>query len=243
MYRRIYNICCKIPIIRSLRNLVEINRRFKLAKTFKKETFSLVENAFEHIYKDNMWGSDQSSSGGGSEITATATIRKALPLIWKKYNIKTFLDVPCGDFNWMKEVDKTNIEYIGGDIVGEILERNNELYGTSQVKFEKIDITKNILPKVDMIFCKDCLQHLSYENVHKALQNFKRSEAKYLMVTSYPLTLKNHDILDGDYRALNLFRNPFNLRRNYVCKVREESKEGGVEIDKTMYLWKLSDVI
>ena len=230
---------CKIPIFG---RLFVKRARLKWAETYEKDTFSLIENAFEHIYESNMWNDSQSRSGGGSEISATTTIRKVLPLIWEKYKIKTFLDVPCGDFNWMKEVDKTNIKYIGGDIVKEVIERNNEQYGTSQIKFEKIDITKDILPKVDMIFCKDCLQHLCYEGVFNALQNFKRSGAKYLMVTSYPLTLKNHDILDGDYRALNLLKSPFNLRKNYVFKVREKGKGGYVEMDKTMYLWRISDI-
>ncbi|MDR1323847.1 MAG: class I SAM-dependent methyltransferase, partial [Candidatus Margulisbacteria bacterium] len=66
-----------------------------------------------------MWDSKESRSGGGSEVDATKTIRKTLPKLWKKYKIKTFLDVPCGDYNWMKEIDKSTITYIGGDIVQE----------------------------------------------------------------------------------------------------------------------------
>jgi ribosomal protein S26 len=219
---------------------ITIRSRYKLAKSYNKDTYGVKENVFSHIYKDNFWGSCESISGVGSEILTTVEIRKALPVIWQKYKIKTFLDVPCGDFNWMKEVDKTGIKYIGGDIVEKNVKRNNELYGISQNKLKKIDITKDILPKVDMVFCKDCLQHLNYENVAKALRNFMQSGCKYLMLTSYPLTIKNYDILDGDYRALNLFKEPFNLPKNYLYKVREKNRR--VEVDKTMYLWNVNDI-
>jgi hypothetical protein len=190
-----------------------------------------------------MWDSNESRSGGGSQINSTQTIRAKLPLLWKKYNIKTFLDVPCGDYNWMKEVKKDNIVYIGGDIVRELTEQNNHNYKTENVSFKVIDITQDVLPTVDMIFCKDCLQHLSYENVFKALKNFKHSKSKYLLTTSYPLTLSNWDICDGDYRPLNLRKKPFNLPAP-IEKVHEKSKGcKGVEKDKYMYLYKLEDIV
>ncbi|MDR3129227.1 MAG: class I SAM-dependent methyltransferase, partial [Tannerellaceae bacterium] len=95
------------------------------------------------------------------------------------------------------------------------------------------------LPKVDLIFCKDCLQHLSYKNVQAALDNFKKSGSKYLLVSSYPKTLRNHDIYDGDFRSLNLFKKPFHMTRP-LLKIREKSKVPGVGSDKVMYLFSLS---
>jgi hypothetical protein len=196
------------------------------------------DNVFTTIYHANLWGSNESHSGGGSLVSTTETIRKMLPVLWKQYNIKTFLDVPCGDYNWMKEVVKNNIIYTGGDIVRELIEENNRKYKTENVSFKMIDITKDDLPASDMIFCKDCLQHLSYENVFKALENFKRSNSKYLLVTSYPLTVSNWDICDGDYRPLNLRIKPFNLPAP-IKRIREKPSESLVEKDKYMYLYKL----
>jgi hypothetical protein len=166
-------------------------------------------------------------------------IRKQLPLIIEKYAIRSMLDVPCGDYIWMKTIEKT-CNYIGGDIVVDMIENNQKLYASDSVQFRQIDITKDTLPAVDLIFCKDCLQHLSYANIHKALRNFKNSGSKYLLVTSYPKTWINHDIVDGDYRALNLRRPPFHLPKS-ILKVKELHGLG-VEIDKTMYLYNLSDL-
>lgn len=196
-------------------------------------------NIFNQIYGDNVWGSSESRSGTGSHIGTTVKVRKTLPVLWEKHNIKTFLDVPCGDYNWMKEVDKKNIVYIGGDIVPEIIDRNNQNYRSENIVFAIMDITADNLPKVDMIFCKDCLQHLSYDSVFRALRSFKKSGSKYLLTTSYPKTWYNWDICNGDYRPLNLRKKPFKLPKP-IYKIHEISKE--IEPDKCLYLWELEKI-
>jgi hypothetical protein len=200
-----------------------------------------ASNVFSQIYIDRFWLSSESRSGGGSHISTTKTIRKMLPILWEQYGVKTFLDVPCGDYNWMKEVDKKNITYIGADIVREAIERNNEKYSQKNVSFRVLDITSDDLPTVDMLFCKDCLQHLSYENIFKALSNFKKSESKYLLTTSYSKTIYNWDIFNGDCRPLNLMKEPFNLPPP-IIKIHEKSLGITVDSDKDLYLYKLWDI-
>jgi hypothetical protein len=216
--------------------------RLRRKKNFIKNEFIYKNDpgVFSTIYNENLWGSNESHSGPGSHISTTKTIREKLPVLWKQYEIKTFLDVPCGDYNWMKEVPKNNIVYIGGDIVVNMIEENNQKYKTKNVSFEILDITKDILPTVDMIFCKDCLQHLSYESVFKALRNFKKSNSKYLLTTSYPLTVSNWDIFDGDCRPLNLRKKPFKLSAP-LQKIHEMGWDG-ISEDKCMYLYKMDDI-
>jgi hypothetical protein len=203
--------------------------------------YSTVQySVFTDIYNSNHWGSKESKSGPGSTLEATVVIRERLPAIIEKYAIKSMLDAPCGDYNWMKTVEKT-CNYIGGDIVVDIIENNQKLYASEKVSFKLIDITKDILPMVDLIFCRDCLQHLSYANVCKALCNFKNSGSKYLLVTSYPKTWINHDIEDGGCRLLNLRKVPFGLPKP-LLKIKESYNSGNV-IDKAMYLYKLNDLM
>jgi len=227
-------------------NLKDHNLTFTISEIVRNQLWKTilsekneVKEAFTLIHGYDLWSSSESRSGGGSHIETTRNLRKALPELWKKYSIKTFLDAPCGDYNWMKEVNKDGIEYLGIDIVDELIESNKK-YEDKNVKFKILDITKDELPKTDMIFCKDCLQHLSFENVHKALNNFKKSGSKYLLVTSYPLTKKNIDIKNGDYRPLNLFIEPFNLK-NSLYELTEIHSYG-VEIDKTIYLFELEKI-
>jgi SAM-dependent methyltransferase len=210
---------------------------------YNKEEFLKYKSAsiFSDIYagKVPFWKQDESKSGGGSTLAATSQLRTQLPDIIDKFAIKSMLDVPCGDYNWMKTVPK-NFDYIGGDIVAELIENNKKRYTSERVKFQILDITKDELPEADLIFCRECLQHLSNENVKKALNNFKRSGAKYLLVTSYPKTWRNWDIYDGDCRSLNLRKAPFYLPRPiHVIKENVRPHEVG---DKTMCLYQLDTI-
>jgi SAM-dependent methyltransferase len=217
-----------------------------LRSLFYNKNNSLLQDSsdpFRDIYNKNLWRSQESVSGGGSELAATETIRKMLPLLIDDLSIRSMLDVPCGDFNWMQEVIKKceSVDYIGGDIVVKMIEKNKTRYNSNHVQFIQVDITKDELPKVDLIFCKDCLQHLSFKKVIDAINNFKKSGSKYLLVTSYPWTWRNYDILDGDYCPLNLQKSPFCLPKP-LQKIKENSTVGGVERDKTMYLYELSSI-
>ena len=74
---------------------------------FSKSKFSKLTNQerFEMIYNDNFWESNESSSGIGSEIKNTKEVLRAIKLIIKQYKIRSIIDIPCGDFNWMSSLD------------------------------------------------------------------------------------------------------------------------------------------
>jgi hypothetical protein len=55
------------------------------------------------------------------------------------------------------------------------------------------------------------------------------------------LTLSNCDIIDGDYRPLNLIIKPFNLPVP-IEKIYETPTGAGVEKDKYMYLYKMENI-
>lgn len=217
--------------------------RYILSFAYDKELYKLKneEHIFAKIYDSDFWGSPESKSGAGSTMKATQAIREHLPALFCEYSIKSIIDVPCGDYNWMRNVDKSSIYcYIGGDIVPQAVARNNELYADEKISFRTIDITKDDLPKVDLIFCRDCLEHLSQKSVIRALNNFKRSGSTFLLTSNHPKTWRNHDIYDGDYRALNLHKTPFSYPK--PLKVIVETKDIGNESDKNMSLYRLSDV-
>lgn len=231
----------------SLKNIIkkflpEPVERLLRSYYYDKEKFALknADAVFSVISHKNLWLSEESLSGGGSTLQATQSIRTFLATFIEECAIKTMLDVPCGDYNWMRHVEK-KCQYIGGDIVPAIIENNQAQYSSANVQFRLIDITKDALPQVDLIFCKDCFQHLSYQNIKKALNNFKSSGSKWLLTTSYPKTIRNHDIYDGDYHPLNLFKKPFSLPKP-ILKVHELSKARDVESDKTIYLFDLAAI-
>jgi 2-polyprenyl-3-methyl-5-hydroxy-6-metoxy-1,4-benzoquinol methylase len=122
---------------------------------------------FKRIYEKNVWKSKESISGPGSTLKQTEKIRKKIPLLIKSKKIKSILDIPCGDFNWMNEIkiDKLNVNYIGADVVEELVKKNKQKYKKDNINFLKLNLTKDELPKVDLILCRDCLIHFSYKNI------------------------------------------------------------------------------
>jgi len=122
------------------------------------------------------------------------------------------LDAPCGDLNWMKDVDLSNIDYIGCDIDHLAKARWNATWLNAYTsRFLNIDIVNGVLPQVDAVFCRDFMQHLPNEMVFKTLRNFKRTGAEWLLMTSHTNRV-NEDIENpGEFRPLNLLVEPFNL--------------------------------
>src|SRR5688572_773801 len=83
---------------------------------------------FNRIYHGNEWGSKESVSGPGSTLKTTEDLRKELPGFLKSLGIKSMLDAPCGDCNWISKIDLSNIDYTGVDIVPELIESNKKKY-------------------------------------------------------------------------------------------------------------------
>lgn len=169
---------------------------------------------YTDIFKLNYWNSQESVSGAGSELGNMQNVIKELPVLFNKFGIKTVLDIPCGDFNWMKCVVNPRITYLGADIVDEIVEDNIIHHSIKdKVEFKVLDIIVDDLPKVDLVIVKDCFIHFSLEDIKLALLNIKKSGSKYILITNgTDRVTKNDDIITGGgYRGLNFSLEPFNL--------------------------------
>lgn len=201
---------------------------------------ALNKRLFTQIYEQNSWGSHESRSGAGSTITKTTAIRAHLPHIIKEWNIRTILDAPCGDFNWMKELDLSGIDcYIGLDIVSQLIAKNIELYSSENRFFFTVDIVNHPLPCVDLLICRDCIQHLTDQDVFKLFTNIKRSNSQYLLISNYPQSTENNDI-DQIYSTIrityrNLFRPPFNFPKPLATIDEKFDK-------KVLTLWRIKDL-
>ncbi|MCX5921937.1 MAG: class I SAM-dependent methyltransferase, partial [Candidatus Dependentiae bacterium] len=176
-----------------------------------------LENACTDVYNkaiNNYWGVNESASGPGSTLEQTKTIRDGVAKVVKTFNVRSVLDIPCGDFNWMKHVDLDGVVYIGADLVKPMIEENNKRYKDENRTFMQLDVTQDELPHVDLIFCRDLLVHLSVEDIIKAIKNFKRSGAKYVLTTTF--VGRNRDVnyqISSIYgwRPIDLQKAPFNF--------------------------------
>lgn len=194
------------------------------------------KDIFETIYKRNLWESKESVSGKGSEKAAVQSIIRELPLIFEKYGIKSLIDAPCGDYQWMSTLKYKFEKYLGVDIVGDLILKNREKYAASAINFECADITDYEFPDCDAVLCRDCFIHLPFSGIFCALENFKNSNAKYFLTTTFKNVPKNLDIYAGGYRKLDFTKPPFNFPAP-VCEIFEDKSS-----QKFLAMWRFEDL-
>jgi hypothetical protein len=168
--------------------------------------------AFRTIYRENRWASSESVSGRGSTLAYTAALRKSLTRCLSKLKVETFLDAPCGDFNWMQYVTlPPGTRYIGGDIISELVDTLQRAHGGERYSFHTIDIVKDPLPAADLWLCRDVLFHLPNKDIEAVLTNFANSRVSFFLTTTYYFPKRNLDVKAGGFRFINLRRPPFGL--------------------------------
>lgn len=165
---------------------------------------------FTEIYRRNIWGYQETVSGGGSTMHYTEKLRQSLPGLIGDLKIGTMLDLPCGDFHWMSEIELPVTHYIGCDIVPLLVQNARIRYGRPNREFRTVDLCQDPLPDADLLLCRDCLMHLSEEMNFLAIDNILRSNIKYLLTTTYPEGT-NRAIQNGDWFTLKLTAAPYNF--------------------------------
>ena len=213
---------------------------FSEGKKFQGKT---TQEIFTQIMKDDFWEEGESVSGPGSTLAQTRELVRLLPLVFEKFAIKKILDAPCGDFNWMRKTDLSNIEYIGGDIVKRITDKNNQKYAAKNTSFLQMDLLSPIGGEFDLLFCRDCLVHLSYADIFKVLDNIKNGRIKYFMTTTFPEEPENKDIATGGWRPLNLILPPFGFPKPIYLLNEKCTEADGIFADKSMCLWEVDQLV
>lgn len=196
-----------------------------------------AEAVFSEIYEGNLWGDPESVSGRGSTLGRTEAIRRALPALLEDVGAGSILDAPCGDFNWMRHVELGPVRYVGADVVPGLVARNRKLYGRGGREFLTLDITRDPLPRADVILCRDCFMHFSFRDVRSAVANFKRSRSEYLFATTHAGVREHRDIATGQGgRYLNLQLPPFNFPEPLKSVVEDP------ELGKCLGVWRLGQL-
>jgi hypothetical protein len=198
---------------------------------------------FRRIHDTNLWGAAASSSGLGSEIDATAVLRAELPRLFERLGVMSLLDAPCGDAGWISTAD-LRVRTIGVDIVPALIERLQARAAAREIRgeYHLADITRDALPRCDAILCRDCLVHLSFANIERAVANFRASGALWLIATTFPEWQANADCEDGDWRALNFERAPFKWGPPVELLNENCTEAGGGWRDKSLGVWRLAGI-
>ncbi|MDB2682719.1 class I SAM-dependent methyltransferase [Alphaproteobacteria bacterium] len=215
-----------------------LKRKFWAMEIGNKDT----ESVFTDIYKKNKWGDEESISGPGSTLDETEHLRTELDALFKKLNLKTMVDLPCGDFNWFKEIDYKFEKYIGCDIVQALIDENNEKYSDNHHFFQKLDCLTEEIPQCDLFFCRDLLIHFSNDDIFRFFDNILRSDIKWVMI-SHAVNHPNENIKTGQGRLVNLTAAPFNLPQPATIIMENAKVNNGRWKDiRSMALWRKDDI-
>ena len=243
-----------------LKKIIPIKLRQKI-RTLEYKVFGLdsrykhlsTEDIFDNIYEKGIWGKDEqnnSTSGAGShKVEIVDPYVNVVKKIIAENNIKTVVDLGCGDFAVGSLIVDCCESYNACDVSNVILERNRSKYQSPKLKFEKLDLSKDILPHADIAFVRQVLQHLSNENIKSFVQQLNNSKNfKFLLVTEHLpfdknfLPNKNKPSGPNIRIAINsgviLHNEPFNL--NYktmetVLSVDQDTGGSNAVIQTTLY--------
>lgn len=196
---------------------------------------------FRNILFCNTWGSTESVSGPGSTRARAASFLDDLIALVRSLEVRTLLDAPCGDFNWAAPLADAVDHYIGVDVVPSLIEAHQG-HASPRREFVCRDLVSDPLPAADLVFCRDCLVHLSNAEIRKALENLRRTGARWLVTTTFLAERPNVDIWTGNWRPLNLEGPPFEFPPPFASIDERCDYEAGQWRDKRLGVWEFGAV-
>jgi SAM-dependent methyltransferase len=182
----------------------------------------LLEKEFTYIYDTAKWGCNsagEGSSGYGSSIESTKLYVALLEDFIQTHNIKSVVDVGCGDWEFSRHINWGNASYVGFDVVQRVINKNIRSFARPHIAFICANALETDLPTADLLICKDMLQHLPNNDI---LAFFKQlPKFKYCLITNdidpTTFTSMNYDIeLAGHWRTIDLTTAPFNIKAKKI---------------------------
>ena len=182
---------------------------------------------FNNIYKTTF------SSGCGSEPENITFFNHFLHNFIQEKNIKSILDLACGNFKSMNQICNNNpmLQYIGTDISEIIIQHNIEHnIINNNIQFMILDVVKDNISHFtqDLIVFRHVIQHLNYNDAQTVIRNIFNSGCKYLLINHQSGLTTNIDKniveLGWDNQMYNLNIEPFHLKKYELMSVKDVDK-------------------
>tara|TARA_S200002703_G_scaffold126666_2_gene113233 strand:- start:2430 stop:3014 length:585 start_codon:yes stop_codon:yes gene_type:complete len=187
-----------------------------------------LTSIFDNIYLKKIWLNKDggTESGPGSCIKYSRKYIDYLMTYIREFEIKSILDVGCGDLNLMRHVlQDVNInEYLGIDISKVVTDTNIKNYPNYNFKNISLSDSDIIDGEYELCLIKDVLQHMTNDNIVEILSHIYKFKHT-IIVNDYKKG--NEDCVNGGYRGLDLTSDPFNLNPKYtfLYKSHNHNKE------------------
>jgi SAM-dependent methyltransferase len=184
------------------------NRAQRFARTFQK------------VVKRDGATNRSIASGGGSTREYTLATRSHLHTVVTAFGVRSILDIPCGDFQWMPIFLDAHpeIRYFGADIVRALIaEHTSRFSDRPQWAFGVADMVRDFpAGEFDLVHMRDALQHLSPGDAVSVITSLRiQSRFRYWMVTDYEGVTHNRESRirnkGWDFQYHNLRLPPYSL--------------------------------
>jgi len=186
MIKRLLKAILPVGMRRTIRRFEAII--FGMEREYKDKSNSEI---FDKIYSQGVWGKTEDgiyTSGSGSH--SAKVIGPYIDVV-KNFisdiRPKVIVDIGCGDFNVGKNFAEDAEKYVAFDVSSVILQRNKEKYSSLEnVEFLKLDLATDELPRGDVAFVRQVLQHLSNDDIKLFVDKINYNKPfKFLIVTEH----------------------------------------------------------
>lgn len=150
-------------------------------------------------------GGDETPCGIGSKLKYAADAILVIEKVIRERQIKSILDVGCGDANWMRRVFLQGATYHGIDI-----DENNLSLAKKNMPGSRFTRGDDFGPGYGLIICRHVMQHLPTARANALLRKML-DNSDYALVTHHPGTKANKDTVLGGFRPIALDESPFNI--------------------------------
>ena len=176
--------------------------------------FASMEQCFTNVYENNLWGNNNAAEYSGSSGDGSSVIfnKDSYVPFLKKFithtNVKTIVDLGCGDFICGKLIyDDLDVLYTGYDAYQKVIEHNSTQHSLPKYSFVHLDFCNNKekIANGDMCILKDVIQHWSLDHIYTFLDYLIESKKfKYILICNCcNQTQHNTNIQNGYFRELS----------------------------------------
>lgn len=201
------------------RNWRENSDLYEIKTEAGENNMSEIKSVFASKYHEggSEWGGH---SGPGSIAYYTADYRHFVERFIFMNQIKSVVDIGCGDWQFSRYIDYSGVTYHGYDVVDHIIEVNRQNYNLPGINFHVMPKIIKELEKADLLIIKDVLQHLPNKEIFQFLHEVIPKYRYALITNSYQKVsvAANTDISLGEFRVLDLTADPYNVKGTYVCE-------------------------
>jgi SAM-dependent methyltransferase len=206
-------------------------RRLKREIRWARDSRLPANVVFRKVYAEREWGhggSDEFYSGTGSDPIPARAYADNIRRYIEREGIRSIVDLGCGDFRVASMLVSDNVQYVGVDIVEEVIEANRLRHTRANVRFECLDIIRDPLPAGELCLIREVFQHLSNKEILSVLSKLR--DFRYVIFSDAQLPASaikkpNRDIVHGrdtrgwKYSALLLDLPPFNVRTELLFEI------------------------